>query len=102
MTLGELADALRAKLKAVAVMRALREIDQELKAARLTSPVPALSSQFGTVVQNRPWIKKLSGSTAESLEEGAVRPQKVFKLHSQEFREQWRCPTLFTWWELSA
>ena len=48
--MGELADALRAKLKAVAASdaRALREIDQELKAAtaQVASPAPALSGQI--------------------------------------------------------
>ena len=50
--MGELADALRAKLKAVAASdaRALREIDQELKAAtaQVSSPVPALSGQINS------------------------------------------------------
>ena len=48
--MGELADALRAKLKAVAASdaRALREIDQELKAAtaQVASSAPALSGQI--------------------------------------------------------
>ena len=48
--MGQLADALRANLKAVAASdaRALREIDQELKAAtaQVASPAPALSGQI--------------------------------------------------------
>ncbi len=50
--MGQLADALRANLKAVAASdaRALREIDQELKAAtaQVASPAPALSGQIDT------------------------------------------------------
>lgn len=48
--MGQLADALRANLKAVAASdaRALREIDQELKAAtaQVASPAPVLSGQI--------------------------------------------------------
>lgn len=48
--MGQLADALRANLKAVAASdaRALREIDQELKAAtaQVATPAPALSGHI--------------------------------------------------------
>ena len=87
--MGELADALRAKLKAVAASdaRALREIDQELKAAtaQVSSPVPALSGQIDP--------KALLGSG--SFKQQTVTTLKTLcKQHGIKGYSKWKKPEL--------
>ncbi len=87
--MGELADALRAKLKAVAASnaRALREIDQELKAAtaRVSSPVPALSGQIDS--------KALLGS-GSFRQQTVATLKRLCKQHGIKGYSKWKKPEL--------
>ncbi len=87
--MGELADALRAKLKAVAASnaRALREIDQELKAAtaRVSSPVPALSGQIDS--------KALLGS-GSFRQQTVATLKRLCKQHGIKGYSKWKKPKL--------
>ena len=87
--MGELADALRAKLKAVAASdaRALREIDQELKAATagVSSPTPALSGQIDS--------KALLGSGSFKQQTVATL-KKLCRQHGIKGYSKWKKPEL--------
>ena len=87
--MGELADALRAKLKVVAASdaRALREIDQELKAAtaQVSSPAPALSGQFDP--------KALLGSGSFKQQTVATL-KKLCRQHGIKGYSKWKKPEL--------
>ncbi len=87
--MGELADALRAKLKTVAASnaRALREIDQELKAAtaRVSSPVPALSGQIDS--------KALLGS-GSFRQQTVATLKRLCKQHGIKGYSRWKKPEL--------
>ena len=87
--MGELADALRAKLKAVAASdaRALREIDQELKAAmaQVSSPVHALSGQIDS--------KALLGS-GSFKQQSVATLKKLCRQHGIKGYSKWKKPEL--------
>ena len=87
--MGELADALRAKLKAVAASdaRALREIDQELKAAtaQVASPSLVLTHQIDS--------KALLGSGSFKQQTVATL-KRLCKQHGIKGYSKWKKPEL--------
>lgn len=87
--MGQLADALRANLKAVAASdaRALREIDQELKAAtaQISSPAQPLSGQIDS--------KALLGSGSFKQQTVATL-KKLCRHHGIRGYSKWKKPEL--------